>query len=239
MGAKVQQTLSDLFHVSPATYTLSMNNNAFARKIAGKQVQVLEQIKMAPVKHVDESGFRIGGRTSWLHVLSTQTATHYRVSEKRKDLEPLQGMSGVLVHDHLKSYFQVQGVEHALCNAHHLRELKAMIEIDKEGWAARLDRLLRAAGSMTNIPVDCLSELYDNIVAEGLAFHAKLVPLNAASRKRRPGHNLLLRLQGFKEAVLRFATNSAVPFTNNLAEQDIRMMKVKQKISGGFRYGWR
>jgi transposase len=232
---RVQQTLEDLLCISPTTYTLKLANSNFAAKVEPIQEAVLGDVKAAAVKHADETGFRVNGKTWWLHVLATQGGTHYRVSQKRKDLEPIQEMSGVLVHDHWKPYFQLTGVSHALCNAHHLRELKALKEIEKESWAIKMDRLLRAVNRLASPAIERISPLYDHIVAEGLAFHQSLSPFSTKTKKRRPGHNLLLRLQDFKDAVLRFVTKPEVPFTNNLAEQDIRMMKVKQKISGGFR----
>ena len=127
----------------------------------------------------------------------------------------------------------MQGVAHALCNAHHLRELKALVEIEKEGWAKQMDNLLRLLARMKDSPLERVKVLYDRMVAAGLIFHEAQPALGG--RKRRIGHNLLLRLRDFKDAVLRFLTTPGVPFTNNQAEQDVRMMKVKQKISGGLR----
>ena len=144
----------------------------------------------------------------------------------------------------------MSGVLHALCNAHHLRELKALVEIEKEDWARRMQRLLRVACHATNLAreadvalkpamIALIERRYDAIVAQGLAFHEaqpELGKIGKRGRKpRRVGHNLLLRLLTRKQDVLRFLTDPSVPFTNNLAEQDVRMMKVQQKISGGFR----
>ena len=204
----------------------------------------------APVRHLDETGFRIAGKTQWLHTASTVTLTHYRVSEKRGAIPAFEG--GVIVHDHFKPYYTLPNVEHALCNAHHLRELKALIEIEKEPWAKKMFRLPRYACKAVRRAVAQgasvlagragrrIFKLYDAIVARGLAFHEQQPPLarrtGARGRQaRRPGHNLLIRFSNFKNDVLRFVSDFAVPFTNNQAEQDIRMMKVKMKISGGFR----
>lgn len=189
--------------------------------------------------------------TQWLHSASTAALTHYRVSEKRGTLlTTLQG--GVIVHDHFKPYFTLKGVAHALCNAHQLRELKALIDIEKEPWATKVSRLLVNAAKA----VRCASEqgqsalaertsrrivaVYDAIVLRGLGFHGQQPALGRRPGARgrsakRPGHNLLVRLRDFKTEVLRFLLDFAVPFTNNQAAQDIRMMKVKMKISGSFR----
>src|SRR5450756_2361091 len=180
--------------------------------------------------------------------------TFYRVCARRGSL--LANVIGTVVHDHWKPYYTMPGVLHALCNAHHLRELKALIDIEKEDWARKMQRLLRRAARVTNRArdrgvalkprlVERFERCYDAILAEGLAFHETQPPLapatTTAGRKhrgripRRTGHNLLLRLSTRKQDTLRFLNDPAVPFTNNQAERDGRMMKVKQKISGGFR----
>jgi len=129
----------------------------------------------------------------------------------------------------------VPDVKHSLCNAHHLRELKALMEIEKERWAFQMDRLLRYLNRAGIVCFERVSKIYDQIIRKGLAFHESLGAVESGKRKRRVGHNLLIRLANFKEDVLRFLTTPGVPFTNNQAEQDVRMMKIKQKISGGFR----
>jgi transposase len=212
---------------------------------------IAARVDRAAVRHLDETGFRVGGKTQWLHTASTLTLTHYSVSEKRGAI-PTTLVGGVIVHDHFKPYYTLPNVKHALCNAHHLRELKALIEIEKEPWAKKMFRLLLKANKAVRRAVaqgaSVLAErvkrrilgLYDAIVSRGLAFHEQQPPLAKRTgargkQARRPGHNLLIRLRDFKDDVLRFLSNFAVPFTNNQAEQDIRMMKVKMKISGGFR----
>ena len=141
---------------------------------------------------------------------------------------------------------------HALCNAHHLRELNALVEIEKEDWARKMQRLLRRACHATNLArerdgvlsprlIALIERCYDRILTPGLAFHEAqptLIRTTGKVRGRKPrrvGHNLLLRLSIRKPDVLRFLTDRRVPFTNNLAEGDGRMMKLRQKISGGFR----
>ena len=202
---------------------------------------------------MDETGFRIGGRTQWLHIASTALLTFYRVCAKRGSL--LMNVAGIVVHDHWKPYYTMPGVRHALCNAHHLRELKALVEIEKEDWARKMQRVLRRACHAANLARDrgvplkpsliaLIERCYDAILAEGLAFHEAQAPLAQpvkGGRKRRgrvprrTGHNLLLRLATRKQDTLRFLHDPTVPFTNNQAERDGRMMKLRQKISGGFR----
>jgi transposase len=234
---RLQQVFSDIFRLPVSTATLASINEEVAGQLEKSDQAQLDVLKTAAVKHLDETSLRIGGKTQWLHVTSNSERTHYRVSEKRGNL--LTGVSGVVVHDHWKPYFTMEeDIAHALCNAHHLRELKALEEIEKEPWACKMGKLLRVLSRLkTSPPKEHLAyalRLYDNIVVEGLKFHESQ-PALGGKRKKRIGHNLLLRLKHYKTETLRFLTDPDVPFTNNQAEQDIRMMKVKQKISGSFR----
>jgi transposase len=135
----------------------------------------------------------------------------------------------------------MQGVLHALCNAHHLRELKALVEIEKEDWARKMQQLLRRACHAANLSrerritlkpllIECFERRYDAILAEGLVFHEAQAPLAQTTIKasgkprgrapRRTGHNLLLRLATRKRDTLRFLRDPTVPFSNNQAERD-------------------
>ena len=240
--------MADLFSVNIATATIARISQDCAERCQVFVDAVRDQVAKAPVKHMDETGFRIGAKTQWLHIASTIWLTFYRVSPKRGSL--LDNVIGIVVHDHWKPYYTLRGVLHALCNAHHLRELKALVEIEKEDWARKMQRLLRRACHATNLAreqgvplkpglIALIDRCYDTILAHGLAFHEGQSALAKIGKRGRPprrvGHNLLLRLSGRKSDVLRFLTDPSVPFTNNLAEQDGRMMKVQQKISGGFR----
>lgn len=248
-----EDRLSMLFEEALGVQICAATLATFSASVSEEWAPVVEEIRdriaVSKVKHLDETGFRIRGRTQWLHVQSTSTMTYYRTTSKRGDIP--KELRGVIVHDHFKPYYTIGQVKHALCNAHHLRELQALVEIEKEPWAKPMQKLLRTASRIADryrrkgseIPVSlrvCLQSTYDGVVAEGLSFH-ELQP--ALARKegargrcaKRIGHNLLVRLRDRKEDVLRFLEDLDVPFTNNQAEQDIRMMKVKQKISGGFR----
>jgi len=240
--------MADLFGVKLVTATIARISQDCAQRFQGFADAVRDQVAAAPVKHMDETGFRIGGKTQWLHIASTVWLTFYRVSAKRGSL--LAHVRGIVVHDHWKPYYTMAGVMHALCNAHHLRELKALVEIENEDWARRMQRLLRRASHATNLAheqgvplkpglIALIERCYDTVLAEGMAFHEAQPALAKSCRRGRPprrvGHNLLLRLSTRKSDVLRFLTDPNVPFTNNLAERDGRMMKLRQKISGGFR----
>jgi Transposase IS66 family len=237
--------MADLFGVRLVTATIARISQDCAHRFMGFADAVRDHVAAAPVKHLDETGFRTGGKTQWLHIASTVWLTFYRVSARRGSLLPK--VTGIVVHDHWKPYYTMTGVLHALC------ELNALVEIEKEDWARKMQRLLRRACHAANLAhqqgvplkaglIALLDRCYDTILAEGLAFHQAQPALAKVRRRgrqpRRVGHNLLLRLSTRRLDVLRFLTDPSVPFTNNLAEQDGRMMKLRQKISGGFRSGW-
>ena len=261
---RLAELMADLFGAKLAAATIARISRTGAARLQDFVAAVRDLITAAAVKHLDETGFRIAGTTQWLHVACTALLTFYRVAAKRGSL--LANVIGIVVHDHWKPYYTMPNVGHALCNAHHLRELRALIDIEKEAWAPKMQALLRRACQAVNLArerhgvgktrvltkrlIARFERRYDAILAEGLAFHEAQAPLRSSPRAppaaettarkrgrkpRRTGHNLLLRLAGRKQDVLRFLNDPNVPFTNNQAERDVRMMKVKQKISGGFR----
>ena len=255
---RLKQLMSDLFGVSLSCATIAGMSRACAARLEGfaetlRDLVAGADVKHMDVKHMDETGFRIGGKTQWLHVACTTLLTFYRACARRGALlSDLVKVVGVIVHDHWKPYYTMEGVRHALCNAHHLRELQALIDIEKEDWARQMQTLLRRACHAANLArergvtlkprlIARMKQRYDVIVAQGLAFHEAQPPLARTKSKargrapRRTGHNLLARFDHRKEDVLRFLDDPNVPFTNNQAEGDVRMMKVKQKVSGGFR----
>jgi len=249
--ARLGRLLIDLFGVSLSAATIARMSRSCAHGLTSFGAAVRDLIADADVKHMDETGFRMGGKTQWLHVACTAFLTFYRVCAKRGSL--LANVIGVVVHDHWKPYYTMDGVQHALCNAHHLRELKALIDIEHEEWARKLQRLLRRACHAANLArergitlkpqlIDLFDRSYDAILNEGLVYHEGLSALQRdkttkrrGRKARRTGHNLLARLHARKEDTLRFLYDLTVPFTNNQAERDVRMMKLRQKISGGFR----
>jgi transposase len=218
--------------------------------------RVHEQLICSPVVHFDETGARAGGRGRWLHSAGTKTLTFYALHDRRgtegiDHAGVLPRFEGIAVHDGWPQYRAYTGATHALCNAHHLRELLAIIEGDPEGqsWATKIDLLLRAlhttvehaktAGEQSLDPWTLAGYrvAYEQIIALG---HHQNPPGTIPTGKRgvikqTPARNLLVRLDRDREQVLRFAHNLEVPFDNNLAERDIRMIKIQQKISGCWR----
>ena len=248
---RVAQVLQDLFDAAAACGASVANwVRRKAEALAPLYRAIGDCVAASRVRCLDETGFRIAGATRWLHTASTLTHTFYRAGEPRSAVLECRG--GVAVHDHWRAYYSLENVDHAFCNAHLLRELQAVCEFDKEPWAEALRatllnaneavRTAKAQGASALEPetIKAFEDRYWAAVREGLALHRSLPAFDPSitpkkRKKQRPAHNLLIRFKTFKEATLRFLADFAVPFTNNLAEQDLRMMKVKAKISGGFR----
>ena len=245
---RLAETVADVFSVSLSTGTVSAMCRRAAERFGSMLDSVAELIRVhAPVKHPDETGMRVGAATRWVHVLCTQMLTSLRLGSRRGDVE--RRLTGVIVHDDYAPYFTIAGVIRAACNAHHMRELLAVAEIDREPWAESMLRLLGRAlrasrlariGGRAVAPslLELFSRSWDRILDRAIVFHEALPELAAARRgrkKRRKGHNLARRLQRNKQDCLRFLHDPQVPFTNNQGESDLRMCKLRQKISGGFR----
>ena len=247
---RLAAVMREVFGVEVSTATSAAMAQRKAEEWTELADHIGEQVRQAPVKHLDETGLRIAGLLQWLPVASTGLLTFYRTSRKRGAM--LEDVTGIVVHDFWRPYFTLKGVRHALCNAHHLRELKALSDLEREPWALAMFRFLRHACHAANLArqrheglpapfLDWLSARYERILAHGLAFPESQPPLapspgqRRGRTRRRTGHNLLLRLRDHQDDALRFLTNPAVPFPNNQAERDLRMMKLKQKISGCFR----
>ena len=205
---RTAEAMGDLFgalRLCPDSVANWVRGKAAALAPVAAQIAALAA---APVRCLDETGFRVAGKGQWLHTVATETLTHYRVSAKRGEM-PEGLVGGVAVHDGFKSYSGLADVRHALCNAHHLRELKALIEIDGEPWAAPMRDLLleanraveqaREAGANSLDPpvLEGFLARYWEIVRLGLAFHRNLPrlqrhPSNRGRTKHWPGHNLLI-----------------------------------------------
>ena len=250
---RVVEIMHDLFKIDLAAGTVGAMVTRTAESFADAAAAIGDRVRTVAVKHMDETGLRVSGKTLWLHVASTCLLTFYRVAGQRGAM--MTDVLGTIVHDCWGPYFKMANVIHALCNAHLLRELQALMDFEKEPWAFAMSRFLRQACHAVHLAQDRKKTLkpsfvqymlqrYDCIVSQGLAFHAAQAPpdtRNPAAKKRRGrpkkrvGHNLATRMSDHRQSVLRFITDPAVPFTNNQAEQDVRMMKVRQKVSGGFR----
>ena len=204
----------------------------------------------APIAHFDETGINIGGKLAWLHSASNMEWTLYGVHAKRGQdgidaLGVLPNFSGIACHDHWRPYFKYECI-HALCNAHHTRELNGVIENEKHTWAQQMKDLMERIHSAVSAAGGALSPkaqaAYRKQYRDILVRANKECPLNESRNPHQRGkttqpkaRNLLNRLRDFEDETLRFITSPIVPFSNNQAERDIRMTKLQQKTSGCFR----
>ncbi|MCP4942992.1 MAG: IS66 family transposase [Planctomycetaceae bacterium] len=251
------QLVEDLFSHTISQGTLYNWNRECYENLESTEDQIRQGILASSVVHFDETGLRQQGKLHWLHTASTERLTYYglharRGTEAMNELGILPHYQGRAVHDHWKSYFTFS-CDHSLCNAHHLRELTYLVEQDQQVWAASMIDLLLETKELSEAAADnCLAEedpklasirfRYDVLIAEGLEENPPL-PESANDRKKKKrgrrkqskAKNLLDRLRDYKEDVLAFLTHPEVPFDNNQGERDIRMAKLKQKISGCFR----
>ena len=210
---------------------------------------IKESLKNESVLHADETGININGQRQWLHNASSLKWTYLSAHEKRgcdaiNAIGILPDFTGVMCHDHWKPYYRYD-CQHALCNAHHLRELTRAYEQDGKSWAEtmrifliELNQEVEDSGGVISDKRQLMSRLqYRDILKEGE--HESPPPAIIVGKRGRPkkskSRNLLERLQSYEDDVLRFMVDKIVPFTNNQGENDLRMVKVQQKISGCFR----
>lgn len=252
---RTQETLRDLYGQAIGDGTILTACGAAATAVTPVNDQVKAHLMATPeVVHCDETGVRAEGCLQWFHVASTARATYLFFHPKRgtKALDALgilPARRGPVMHDDYASYWRYSELAHLLCNAHHLRTLKFLAEQQAQAWAARISQLLgeiqdavteaRARGATTLPATDCrrFERRYDRWVATGLQVNPPppAQPGHRGRRKQSPAKNLLDRLRDYKAEILAFMHDFKVPFDNNQAERDLRMVKLKQKISGCFR----
>ena len=247
---RVQEYFADQLGIPVSPGSIFNFNQAAYDKLETFEAIVKSKLKDAAFLHSDETGINIQSKRLWLHCLSSDRLTFLyphakRGKEAMDEMGVLPEFDGVLCHDHWKPYFKYN-CKHALCNAHHLRELERAIEQDKQHWAERLKLLLleinkavEGLGGYLKPPeADAFRQRYRAILKEG---EAECPPPEKRKRGARgriaksKARNLLERLINHEDDVLRFMENPVVTFTNNQGEHDLRMTKVQQKISGCFR----
>jgi transposase len=251
---RTQQIFKDILGIDLCMATLQSSTVTCYEGLESTEDAILDKIIESPVAHADETGCDINKELWWIHSLGTLMYTWYFCEEYRgKDAATVAGMlarfGGRLVHDGWKSYLHYV-CKHALCNAHHLRELVFIDEHLKEPWALKMRKLLLeiketvedAYGrGRTHLSDDVLQRFrkrYLLVIRQGYAIQPpqrKRRPGQRGKLAQPPGKNLLDRLHEHIDEVLAFMYDFSVPFTNNLAERDLRMVKVKLKISGCFR----
>lgn len=250
------EVLSEVFGCEVSEGTLYNAREQCFEQLESVEAQIKAGVEASAVGHFDETGLRVNSKLWWLHVASTAELTYYFVHAKRgkaamDEMAVLPTFKGTSVHDGWSSYAQYD-CTHALCNAHHLRELRFVVERYQQPWAAEMMTLLvdiktavddaKAAGASVLRPLQLIvfEQSYQRILTQGFAANPPPPVDETAPKKRgRPKQsrpkNLLDRLHNQRTAVLAFMVDFQVPFDNNQAERDIRMMKLKQKISGCFR----
>jgi transposase len=248
------EVVEDLLGPSMSVGTLQALVGRCAKQLEPVEQQIKVALSHAPVLHQDETGLYVAGKRHWMHVSATEQLTHYAVHPKRGKaaldaIGILADFAGVSVHDGWSSYWQFL-CQHALCNVQLLRELTYLTEALRQAWAAEMSELLldikaaveqaRAQGRTSLHPLEVADwkARYGALLTQGYQANPPDPPPEVAKKGRRKqsaARNLLDRLSRHQEAVLLFLDNFAVPFDNSLAERDLRMVKVQQKISGCFR----
>jgi transposase len=252
--ARVRELLADLLgaHVSLGTLTRWVQQGAQVLRPVEEAIKAA--LHRAPVLHSDETGVRRAGKLAWAHVASTARLTHYAIHAKRGHeatdaIGILPGYRGVSVHDGWKPYRHYPQCRHALCNIHHLRELTFLEEQYRQPWATELKGLLlemkaaveqarsRGEQQLPEAERTAFVAHYEDLLTAGRAANPppERPPGRRGRVKQSPARNLLERLSLGQGEVLAFLHDLRIPFDNNQAEQDLRMLKVQQKIAGSFR----
>lgn len=244
----IKSLFTDLFGYALNEATIQSANALYYGQLIEEESIITDCLQQEKVVHADESGIRAEGKLHWLHVASSPLLTYfYRHSKRgREALEDpisiLSTFNGWVVHDCWQSYFTGGAYQHALCGAHLLRELTALIEQGSQ-WATQMHELLMATylacekgkGFLTAAALPITIREYQAILQQADREEPPPQPSIRGRDKQSKGRNLMNRLAKHQTAVLAFAQYEVVPFTNNLAERDIRPWKTKLKISGCFR----
>jgi transposase len=250
---RTAEIFKDLFGHALSSSFLVNNNHRCAVNLQSFMEDLKAALITEPVLHSDETGCYFEGKRNWLHTISTGRHSYYAThikggTQAMNDINIMPAYKGVLVHDFWKSYNEFD-CNHALCNVHHLRDLTFCYEIEKSTWAGSAQQLLLDLHAKVTIAKDARattlskgqlqywSKKYDKLINEGLRVHpvAQKQEGKRGVVKKSKTQNMIERFVEYKDQILAFARNFLVPFGNNSAEQAIRMMKVKQKISGCFR----
>lgn len=243
---KIQLLFSDMFGYPINESTVYSANQSCYGKLESSEEIIKTKVAQSRTVHADETGIRVAGKLAWLHTATTENYTYLFTHEKRgkealnSSKSVISKITGWLVHDCWSSYFAYNHLQHATCGAHILRELEGLVENHQRKWAKVFKVFLLNVYQMPiekRLEQKQVIESRYNIICN-IGQRAEPPPVRVSKRgrlKRTKGLNLVERLIKYKPAVLAFAFHREVPFTNNLAERDIRPAKIKQKISNCFR----
>lgn len=248
------EVIQDVLGPTMCVSTLQTMIEQCAQSLQPIEEEIKQALTEASVLHQDETGLDVAGKRVWMHVSATEHLTHYAVHAKRGQ-EALEAIGilphfhGVSVHDGWRSYWQY-ACQHACCNVHHLRDLTFVEEHEQQEWASEMKEFLldlktavsqardQGRPQLAALELHDWKERYRSLLLQGFQANPPDPPGQAAKKGRRKQSaalNLLDRLSKEQEGVLAFADNFAIPFDNSLAERDLRMVKVQQKVSGCFR----
>jgi transposase len=249
---RASEIFEDIFGVPLSEGTIYNTVSNLSLKLMPFEIWIKEKLLQSQLLHFDETGIRIEKLLYWIHSISNDHYTLYVPHENRGDtamqsIGVLPAFNGIAIHDYWKSYLKFENCFHALCNAHHLRELTFLYEEEKLEWAQdMITLLLKIKAAVDKSPLSKLSKKetlffenqFDQIIQKG--FNETPPPLQETEIKRgrkKKGKALCLleRFRDKKQMVLAFMYHSVIPFDNNQAERDIRMAKLYQKVSGCFR----
>ena len=246
---RIQELMEDCFEVNISDFVLGKSNQVCYENLEQPEANTKMALINSKVIHNDESGLRCNNKLHWVHVSSTDMLTHYSIQEKRGSegidaIGILPEFKGTSVHDRFSAYEKYE-CEHSYCNAHLLRELKYLYEEENKKWASEMAALLVQANelkkqeNLDKFSIQNIEETYNLILKSGIKEEPFTIGLAQKGKRGRKAKPKSLRLfetfTNSRVEILKFIHNKDVPFDNNLAERDIRMVKLKQKISGCFR----
>lgn len=237
--ARCSEFIEDLTGHPIATGSLSNFQRQCFELLVPYEEEAKRQLLKAPVLHADETGVRLNGKNQWVHVLSNSTVSFFahhpkRGKEAMDDIGLLEKYKGILVHDRFASYFSYK-CEHSLCNAHILRELSYVEEAFEAPWAKEIEKLLVRANTKKGRDANLKTSYYTRVFNKYTSLVRPVIKNYNKKFKKTNEQRLAFALEKHKYLFLKFIKQPEVPFDNNQAERDLRMIKVKQKISGCFR----
>ena len=245
---RMAEFVSDLFSQNISEGTLVNRVKRVSEKLKGTETLIKERLLESPVLHFDETGAYVKDERQWLHSTSSDSYTHFFIHPKRGEKAMIANgvlpeYDGIAMHDCWASYFKFENCGHSICGVHLLRDLKSVGELNKQEWVKPMTKILLEAKLFSEdnaypLPADKIfgfEKEFDQILAQGHAANPVRLKPDGKKEKNTESQRLLNRLEKRKEEIFQFLYTEEAPFDNNQAERDIRMTKVKQKVSGTFR----